>query len=199
MKNDKLLIVISGPAGAGKGTVVSELVKRNNNIKVSISATTRKPRSNDIPDVTYHFLSVESFENEINRNGFLEYAKYCENYYGTPRKQVEDWIKDGNNVILEIDVQGYDQVKKNYPDCVGIFIAPPSMRELERRLRKRGTEDEKTILERLERAKQETARAADYDYVVVNGPLEECVADVFSVINAEKHTGKRWRISEING
>lgn len=192
MKNDKLLLVVSGPAGAGKGTVVSELVK-NDNVKVSISATTRQPRSIDIPDVTYHFLTKEQFENMINENGFLEYATYCGNYYGSPRKQIEDWIEQGNDVILEIDVQGYEQIKKNYPDCVGIFIMPPSMKELERRLRKRGTEDEETILKRLEIAKQEIKKACQYDYIVINGPLEECVADVMSVINAEKQTSKRWK------
>lgn len=191
MKNDKLLIVISGPSGAGKGTVVNEL-KKNRNIKVSVSATTRKPRAGEINGIHYHFISNEQFEKMIDENGFLEHAGYCDNYYGSPRKQAEEWLAEGNDVILEIDVQGYEQVKKNHPDCVGIFIMPPSMAELERRLRKRGTEEEEIIQKRLECAKQEVKKAFQYDYVVVNGPLEECVEDVLSIINAEKHTSKRW-------
>lgn len=191
MKDDKLLIVISGPSGAGKGTVVGEL-KKNNNVKVSVSATTRQPREGEIDGVSYHFVSREQFEKTAAENGFIEYAQYCKNCYGSPRKQAEQWLAEGNDVILEIDVQGYEQVKKNCPDCVGIFIMPPSMAELERRLRKRGTEDEETIQNRLERAREEIKKAPEYDYVVVNGPLEECIADVLSVINAEKHTAKRW-------
>lgn len=191
MKNDKLLIVISGPSGAGKGTVVNEL-KKNNNIKVSVSATTRKPRTGEVNGVDYHFISNEQFESMIKENGFIEHAGYCDHYYGSPKKQAEDWLAEGNDVILEIEVQGYEQVKKNHPECVGIFIMPPSMAELERRLRKRGTEDEETIQKRLECAKEEIKKAPEYDYIVVNGPLEECVDDLLSVINAEKHTAKRW-------
>lgn len=191
MKDDKLLIVISGPSGAGKGTIVSEL-KKKDNIKVSISATTRQPREGETDGIHYHFITKEQFTKMVEENGFLEHAQYCENCYGSPRKQAEEWIAEGNDVILEIDVQGYEQVKKNYPDCVGVFIMPPSMKELERRLRKRGTEDEETIQKRLECAKEEIKKAPEYDYIVVNGPIEECVADVFSVINAEKQISKRW-------
>lgn len=191
MKNDRLLIVISGPSGAGKGTVVNEL-KKSNNIKVSVSATTRQPRKGEINGVHYHFISNEQFEKMTEENGFLEHAGYCDNYYGSPKKQAEEWLAEGNDVILEIDVQGYEQVKRNFPDCVGIFIMPPSIAELERRLRKRGTEDENTIKKRLDRAREEIMKADKYDYVVVNGPLRECVEDVLSVINAEKHTSKRW-------
>lgn len=185
MKGEGLLVVISGPAGAGKGTVVKELVK-DENIEVSVSATTRAPRNGEENGVHYHFLSREQFEAMISENGFLEYAEYCGNFYGSPKKQAEEWMNEGKDVILEIEVQGCRKIKEQNPDCVSIFIMPPSMEVLEKRLRGRGTETEEVILRRMERAREEIALAAQYDYIVVNGPIEECVDDVFSVIRAEK-------------
>lgn len=191
MKNKGLLVVISGPAGTGKGTVVSELVK-NDNIVVSVSATTRSPRGNEQDGVHYHFLTKEQFEQMIDNDELLEYAQYCGNFYGSPKKAAEEQMKMGKDVILEIEVQGCEKIKKKNPDCVSIFIMPPSIEELERRLRKRGTETEDVILKRMERAKEEIALAKNYDYIVVNGPLDECVSDVMSVINAEKLRAERF-------
>lgn len=184
MKNKGLLFILSGPSGAGKGTVVKELVKLPEN-EVSISVTTREPREGEIDGVHYHFFSVDKFRKLIDENGFLEYAQYCENYYGTPLAQIEKWLSEGKNVILEIDVQGCRQVKIKRPDAITLFIAPPSMEVLEHRLRKRGTEDEETIQKRLNTAKSEMQKAGEYDYVVINGPIEECVEDVLAIFKAE--------------
>ena len=166
MKNKGLLFIISGPSGAGKGTVVKELVKLPEN-EVSISVTTRKPREGEIDGIHYHFFSVDKFRKLIDENGFLEYAQYCENYYGTPLAQIEKWLSEGKNVILEIDVQGCRQVKIKRPDAVTIFIAPPSMEVLEKRLTGRGTEDEETIQKRLNTAKSEMQKAGEYDYCLL--------------------------------
>ncbi|WP_418817147.1 guanylate kinase [Pseudoruminococcus massiliensis] len=184
MKNKGLLFILSGPSGAGKGTVVKELVKLPEN-EVSVSVTTREPREGEIDGVHYHFFTVDKFRKLIDENGFLEYAQYCENYYGTPLAQIEKWLSEAKNVILEIDVQGCRQVKVKRPDAITLFIAPPSMEVLEHRLRKRGTEDEETIQKRLNTAKSEMQKAGEYDYVVINGPIEECVEDVLAIFKAE--------------
>lgn len=184
MKNKGLLFIISGPSGAGKGTIVKELVKLQEN-EISVSATTREPREGEIDGVHYHFLTTDSFKQLINENGLLEYAQYCGNYYGTPIAQIEKWLSEGKNVILEIEVQGCHQVKIKRPDAITIFIAPPSIEVLEKRLIGRGTEDEETIKKRLNTAKGEIQKASEYDYVVVNGPIEECVEDVLAIFKAE--------------
>lgn len=184
MKNKGMLFILSGPSGAGKGTVVKELVKLSEN-EVSISATTREPRKGEVNGVDYQFLAVDSFKQLIEENGLLEYAQYCGNYYGTPVAQIEKWLSEGKNVILEIDVQGCRQIKAKRPDAVTIFIVPPSMEILEHRLRKRATEDEDTIQKRLQAAKSEIKKAPEYDYVVINGPIEECVEDVLAIFKAE--------------
>lgn len=191
MKNEGLLLVISGPAGAGKGTVVKELIK-DDNIRLSISATTRAPRGKEKDGAEYHFLSRESFESMIAEDGFIEYAQYLGNYYGSPKKPVVEWQEQGKDVILEIEVQGCEKMKKIMPECISIFIMPPSMEVLEKRLRGRATETEENILKRMKRAAEELPLAKNYDYVVVNGALEDCVEDVKTIIKAEKLKAKRF-------
>ena len=191
MKNEGLLLVISGPAGAGKGTVVKELIK-DDNIRLSISATTRAPRGKEKDGVEYHFLSRESFESMIAEDGFIEYAQYLGNYYGSPKKPVVEWQEQGKDVILEIEVQGCEKMKKIMPECISIFIMPPSMEVLEKRPRGRATETEENILKRMKRAAEELPLAKNYDYVVVNGALEDCVEDVKTIIKAEKLKAKRF-------
>ena len=185
MSSKGLMIVISGPAGTGKGTVVKELVK-DDNFRLSISATTRAPRGTEQNGVEYHFLSREEFERLIENNGFFEYAEYLGNYYGSPKQPVIDWTQEGRDVILEIEVQGCEKVKKVQPDCISIFIKPPSEEVLEHRLRKRGTETEENIQKRLARAREELPKADEYDYVVINDGLEECVEEIKNIIRSEK-------------
>lgn len=185
MTNDGLLVVISGAAGTGKGTVVEKLAA-DDSIRVSISATTRRPRGSEQDGREYHFLTREQFTDLIEKDGFLEYAEYVGNFYGSPRRQAEEWMEQGKDVILEIEVQGCMQVKEKRPDCISIFILPPSMEELERRLRKRGTETEEQICARLARAKEELPLAQDYDYQVVNDDLDDCVEQIREIFRSEK-------------
>jgi guanylate kinase len=181
-----LLIVVSGPSGSGKGTVLSEVFAANKNIFYSVSATTRAPRPGEVDGRHYYFLSKEEFKKRIDSGGMLEYACYCGNYYGTPRSAVEKQRNAGNDVVLEIDIQGAIQVKKACPDCVTIFIAPPSAEELERRLRGRGTESDEVIKKRLETAVKEISKAEFYDYIVVNDEVETAAKKIGCIITAEK-------------
>lgn len=185
MKNKGLLIVVSAPSGCGKGTVLAEILK-DDNYYYSVSATTRSPREGEKDGVQYHFLSKEEFKKRIENNGMLEYAQYCDNYYGTPKKEVDEMREKGKDVILEIEVQGAMKVKEICPDAVFIFIAPPSIKELDRRLRKRGTETDEVIAKRVAEAAGEISHAKDYDYIVVNAALEDAVDDFKTVVKAEK-------------
>lgn len=179
------LFIVSGPSGCGKGTVLAEILKRDN-VYYSVSATTRAPRPGEINGVNYHFLSKDEFEKLIENGGMLEYANYCGNYYGTPKKPVEDMLAEGKNVILEIEVQGALKVMEKCPEAVSVFILPPSLKELRRRLHKRGTETEEVIEKRIGEAAGEIRKAVNYDYVMINGELEIAVSDLLSIINSQK-------------
>ena len=179
------LIVFSAPSGCGKGTMLAEITK-DKNYRCSISATTRSPRPEDKEGVTYYFISNDEFEGKIQRGEFLEYAGYCDHYYGTLLSEVDPYLEKGINVILEIEVEGAMKVKAKRPDALMIFIAPPSINELRRRLHKRGTESDDVIEQRIEKAAGEIAASIKYDYIIVNDALEDAVEDFFLVMSAEK-------------
>lgn len=181
-----LLIVVSSPSGGGKGTILSELFKRNENLKMSVSATTRSPREGEVDGVHYYFISKEEFKAKIENGEMLEYANYVSNYYGTPKAPVDKWLSEGKDVILEIEVQGGKQVKEIAPDCVSLFVLPPSLEILEQRLRGRGTETDDVICNRMAQASREIGCVIDYDYAVVNNTVEQAVSDIEAIIAAEK-------------
>lgn len=180
------LYVISGPSGAGKGTVMGEFLPKHPNLFYSVSATTRAPRPGEIDGVNYYFMEKEAFEKLKSENGFLESATFCENHYGTPRKAVMDRLENGTDVILEIEVQGAMQVMESYPEGIFIFIAPPSMEELKRRLCGRGTETEEVIQKRLARAAEEMALREKYTYIVVNDTPEGAAAELEAIMKKEE-------------
>ena len=185
MSNRKgIIIVVSGFSGAGKGTLMKELTKKYDNYALSVSATTRNPRPGEVNGREYFFVTNEEFEKLINENGLIEHAGYVDHYYGTPRKFVEDKLSQGIDVILEIEIQGALQIKEQYPDAVLLFVMPPSVAELEKRLRGRGTETEEVILQRLKRAKEESVGIEKYDYLVINDDLEKCTERLHSIIEA---------------
>ena len=182
-----LLLVISGPAGVGKGTINLSLISRNSDIRMSVSATTRQPRPGEIDGVHYFFKTEEEFQKMIESGAFLEYMRvFNTHYYGTPKSFVEQELAEGRSVILEIDVQGAMRVKAAYPDAVLIFIAPPSMSELKSRLIHRGTESSEAIERRFETAFQEMELVDRYDYVVVNDILDLAIARTEDIIVAER-------------
>ena len=178
------LVVISGFAGAGKGTLVKELMKRYDNYALSVSMTTRSPRPGEKEGESYFFVTNEQFEKTIEENGFIEYAQYVGNYYGTPRAYVEEQMRSGKDVILEIEIQGAHKVKALYPDAILIFVTPPSARILKERLTGRGTETAEVIKKRMDRAAQESEGIEDYDYIAVNDDIETCVSNVRGMIEA---------------
>ena len=179
------LFVISGPSGVGKSTILKELLQRQKDIYFSVSATTRKPRPGEIDSVHYHFRTPEEFRRLTEEEALLEWAEYVGNYYGTPVKYVDEAIEKGKNVILDIEVQGARNVVQKRPDAVRIFIAPPSWKELERRLTERGTDDAKTVKGRLARAREEFERAGDYDYMVINDEVGHAVSELEAIMIAE--------------
>ncbi|MBL1210826.1 guanylate kinase [Geminocystis sp. GBBB08] len=178
MNQQGKLVVITGPSGVGKGTIVKSLLSKNPHIFLSISATTRLPRECEINGKDYYFLSRLQFEEMINKSQLLEWAEYAGNYYGTPKQPVLEQIEQGKIVILEIEVLGANQVKESFPSATRIFILPPSMEILEQRLKGRGTDTDEVILNRLTKAKEELAVSHQFDYQVINDILENAIADV---------------------
>lgn len=181
-----LLFVVSAPAGCGKDTILEQVLAQCDSVGYSVSATTRAPRAGEVDGTHYFFVTRERFEQMISEGAVLEYTEYCGNYYGTPKEGVERMLSEGKDVVLKIEVEGAMNIKKLFPDCCLVFILPPSMQELERRLRKRGTEDEPTILRRIAQAREELDTAINYDYFVVNDALEDAVQDLIAVIRGEK-------------
>jgi guanylate kinase len=190
-----ILFIISGPAGSGKGTVVKEIINNHKDIALSVSATTRNPRPGEEHGVHYYFISKEEFEGRIERGEILEYTTYCDNYYGTPLKEVKRALNRGQDIILEIEVDGAMQVKKKVRNSVAIMLTPPDGETLERRLRNRGTETEDVIKWRLARAKEEILLLPKYDYSVVNedGKISECASLIYDIIKAEHQKTKNTK------
>ncbi len=181
------LFVVSAPSGCGKGTILSEVFK-DRDVYYSVSCTTRKPREGEKDGVNYYFVDNEKFDKMISENGFLEYAKFVNNSYGTPAKPVTDSLNAGRDVVLEIETQGAFQVKKAMPEAVLIFILPPSVKEIRRRLNKRGTENAEIIEKRTAEALGEIAKAYNYDYVIMNDALEDAVEDFKTVMDSARNS-----------
>ena len=185
MTGKGILTVVSGFSGAGKGTIMKKLVEKYDNYALSVSATTRTPRPGEKEGREYFFRTVEEFEKMIAKEQLIEYAKYVDNYYGTPRAYVEEQLEAGRDVILEIEIQGALKVKEKFPETLLLFVTPPSAQELKDRLVKRGTESMEVIRSRMERAKEEAKGMEKYDYLVINDVLEDCVEEVHGIIQGE--------------
>lgn len=186
-----VLIVISGFAGSGKGTITKELIKRYDNYKLSVSATTRNPRPGEVDGQDYFFVTREKFEEMIANGDLLEHTEYVGNYYGTPKPYVEQMLLDGKDVILEIEYIGAFNAKKAFPEAVLLFITPPSVEEVYNRLKGRNTETEEVILKRLRRGQEESEIIDKYDYIVVNDDVEEAISEIHSTIQCAKYSTDR--------
>lgn len=180
------MFVVSGPSGVGKGTVVGKLLAENPQLHLSVSATTRKKREGEAEGVNYYYKTHEEFKKMIDDNQFIEWACFCDNYYGTPKAAIEKHLDDGRDVILEIEIQGAMEVKKNYPESIFVFILPPSVDELKKRLKGRGTETLDVINLRIETAKKELGFAKEYDYLIVNDEIDKAVNKLKGIIASER-------------
>lgn len=183
--NKGLLIILSGPSGAGKDSVLEILLNKHSSLKKSVSMTTRKIRKGETDGIDYFFVDKDTFENEISENNMLEYAVYNGNYYGTPQNAVDNWLAEGFNVILKIDVQGFDNISHIYENCISIFISPPNIKVLESRLRRRNSDLEVDVIKRLSTSKNELEYIDKYKYLVVNDDLNEAVESVEAILIAE--------------
>lgn len=190
MINKGKLFVVSAPSGCGKGTILEEVLKNNDNLFYSVSATTRSPREGETDGVNYYFLSTEEFKREIENGGMLEYAQFCDNFYGTPKQKVLEKLNQGIDVILEIETNGAMQIKKAMKEAVLIFIMPPSINELRRRLNKRATENQDIIEKRVNEAADEIKKACEYDYIMMNDELEKAIEDFEAILKASKLTNE---------
>lgn len=188
-----LLLVVSGPSGAGKGTICKALLNKNDQIKLSVSATTRKPRNGEVHGVNYFFIEKEEFTKMIENGEFLEYAQIYDNFYGTPKDAIIECLEKGQDVILEIEMQGARQIKEVYPEGVFIFVLPPSLEELKSRIVGRGTETQEEIEKRFSCAFEEINQIVNYDYFIVNEDIEKSVSDVEAIICAEKNKVTRYK------
>jgi len=182
MKNQKKLFILTGPSGVGKGTVVKEILGKDKNIWLSISATTRKPRDGEKEGENYYFLNEEKFKEMIEQNLFLEWAQFAGNYYGTPLSSINEKIKNGFTVLLEIEVEGARQIKEKFPNSLSIFLLPPDKKELERRIRNRGTENEESIRKRLSRANYEISASNQFDFALTNNNVYETARRIIKLI-----------------
>ena len=189
--NKGILVVVSGFSGAGKGTVMKRLMEKYDGYALSVSATTRKPRPGEEDGREYFFRTRDEFEKLIEEDALLEYAQYVENYYGTPRSYVEEQLQAGRNVILEIEIQGAMKIKEKIPEALLVFVTPPTVEELERRLTGRGTETAQVIADRLARAGEEAVGMGQYDYILVNDTVEECVDHLHQIIVSEHSRASR--------
>lgn len=185
MNKKGILVVVSGFSGAGKGTVMKELLRQYNNYALSVSVTTRAPRPGEEDGREYFFRTKDEFENLIREDALIEYARYVDNYYGTPRSYVEEKLSEGKDVILEIEIQGAMKVKEKIPEALLVFITPPDMPELKKRLEGRGTETAEVIASRMHRAMEEAEGLESYDYILINDKLEECVERMHEIIQSE--------------
>ena len=188
-----LLLVVSGPSGAGKGTICKALLNKNDQLKLSVSATTRKPRNGEVHGVNYFFIEKEEFTKMIENGEFLEYAQIYDNFYGTPKAAIIECLEKGQDVILEIEMQGARQIKEVYPEGVFIFVLPPSLEELKSRIVGRGTETQEEIEKRFSCAFEEINQIVNYDYFIVNEDIEKSVSDVEAIICAEKNKVTRYK------
>lgn len=191
MKQKGILVVVSGFSGVGKGTIMKRMIEKYDDYALSISATTRQPRAGEIDGKEYFFHTKEEFQEMITQDALIEYACYCDNYYGTPKKYVEEQMALGKDVILEIEIQGALKIKEKFPEALLLFVMPPSAQALKERLTGRGTETAEVIDARLKRASAEAEGVEEYDYVLVNDQVEACVKEMHTLIACQRHRVNR--------